>query len=254
MTAPSLPRHGIATPAIETRQPIRGLLFDIDGTLFDYVGSERAAIRAWLAACGLPSDDVAADAWAEATIANFARFTSGELTFEEQRVERVRMFLGQPLDDDAARVWFDGYRLEYERRWLLFDDTVPALDELAAVPGLRLGLISNSSSAHQRRKLSTLGVLDRFDCLVCSDDVGAAKPNPAIFHAGCDALGLPPSVCAYVGDMPDIDALGAHAAGLRGIWLNRLPDAVPQRHAAMPADVAVIASLGVLLATLGIAG
>lgn len=83
-----------------------------------------------------------------------------------------------------------------------------------------------------------------------------AKPDPAIFLAGCDALGLPPAECAYVGDLPDVDALGAHAAGLRAVWLDRpvteeASEAAAPR-VALPREVSVIASLGVLMTTLGI--
>lgn len=97
--------------------PVRGVLFDIDGTLVDYAASERAGILAWLAACGLPADAAAADTWAEVTRVSHARFTNGELGFVEQRLARVRAFLGRPLDDAAATAWFGGFLAEYERRW-----------------------------------------------------------------------------------------------------------------------------------------
>ncbi|HEX6077586.1 MAG TPA: HAD family hydrolase [Micromonosporaceae bacterium] len=50
---------------------------------------------------------------------------------------------------------------------------------------------------------------------------GLRKPNPAIFLAGCETLGIPAADTAYIGDHLDHDARGARGAGLFGVWLNR---------------------------------
>jgi putative hydrolase of the HAD superfamily len=63
--------------------------------------------------------------------------------------------------------------------------------------------------------------------LVASSEVGAAKPDPAIFGAACARLGLAPERVAYVGDRLATDAEAAAAAGLHGIWLNRTADPAP---------------------------
>lgn len=119
---------------------------------------------------------------------------------------------------------------------------MPALDALTA--GYRHGVLSNSSSAVQHRKLRRLGLRDRFECLLCSEELGHAKPAPEAFLAACDALGLPPHEVAYVGDKPDVDARGAEAAGLFGVWLDRAGDGV-----AAP-DLRRITALGQLPALL----
>ncbi len=54
-----------------------------------------------------------------------------------------------------------------------------------------------------------------------SSEVGAAKPDPRIFHHACDGLGLEKEEVAYVGDRRETDAIAATDAGLRGIWLDR---------------------------------
>jgi len=124
--------------------------------------------------------------------------------------------------DRAADAWFKRYIRCYERHWELFPDVLPVLDELR--DGFAHGLLSNSSSAHQRRKLKRLGVHRRFRSLVCSDDIGFAKPAPEAFRAGCAALGLPPERVVYVGDKLTTDALGALGAGLHPVWLDRPAD------------------------------
>jgi putative hydrolase of the HAD superfamily len=205
------------------RMPIRAVLWDVDDTLFDYIGSDRAGALAHIQAEGLLSRygpaERALERWRAVMERQFARFLAGELGFLEHRRERARAFLGRPLSDEEADAWFARYIALYEKAWRLFPDAVPALDALT--PGYRHGVLSNSSAANQDRKLRRLGIRDRLEVLLCADALGCAKPAPEAFLAGCEALGLPPREVAYVGDRWDTDARGADEAGLRGIWLDR---------------------------------
>jgi putative hydrolase of the HAD superfamily len=203
---------------------IRAVLWDVDDTLFDYSGAERAGALMYFQAEGLlpalGGAERALRLWREVMEIHYARFLAGELTFQEQRRERARAFLGRPLDDAEADAWFDGYRVHYEGAdWSAFPDVLPALDALT--PGYRHGVLSNSSALQQEPKLRTIGLGDRFECLLCSAELGHAKPAPEAFLAACGVLGLPPQEVAYVGDQPDTDARGADAAGLLGVWLDR---------------------------------
>ncbi|WP_103502693.1 MULTISPECIES: HAD family hydrolase [Streptomyces] len=204
--------------------PIRAVLWDIDDTLFDYSGAERAGVLRHLAAEGLLTDGAetpedAAARWRRLMEHHYARFVRGELSIQEQRRERARGFLGSALPDTEADAWFARYQERFEAAWALFPDVVPVLDRLAT--GFRHGLLSNSSAATQDRKLRRLGIRDRFEALVCSDDLGCAKPDPAAFHAACMTMNLEPDEVAYVGDRRDVDAEAAVAAGLTGVWLDR---------------------------------
>lgn len=127
----------------------------------------------------------------EVMAAAYERFLSGELSFAEQRRVRVREFLEAELDDASADAWIADYTVRYEEAWTVFADVVPALGALTV--GYRHGLVPNSSKSCQDRKLRIPGLRDRFACPVCSDEAGAAKPDPVIFLAGCAALGLPRS-------------------------------------------------------------
>ncbi|MDX3237057.1 HAD family hydrolase [Streptomyces sp. ME03-5709C] len=203
--------------------PIRAVLWDIDDTIFDYSGAERAGALRHLEAEGLLGAFGGAEGalrmWREVMEKHYARFLSGELTFTEQRRARARAFLGSAVEDAAADAWFAAYYAHFEAAWAVFPDVLPALDALT--PGYRHGLLSNSVTAHQERKLARLGLRDRFECLVCSRELGHAKPAPEAFLGACRVLGLPPGEVAYVGDRADTDARGADAAGLYGVWLDR---------------------------------
>lgn len=210
--------------------PIKGVLFDVDDTLFDYSTSEEIGVLAHLREQRLldqfPDPATALAFWRKIMETQYARFLDGELTFTEQRLERTRAFLSHVrqdtsgMSDDDASVWFARYEAHRNAAWASFPDAEPVLRKLA--PDYRLGIVSNSSVDHQRDKLRAIGLLAYFDnALVCSEQHGAAKPAPSIFLAGCTALGLQPHEVAYVGDKYALDAEGAQDAGLHAYWLDR---------------------------------
>jgi putative hydrolase of the HAD superfamily len=202
---------------------IRAVVWDVDDTLFDYTSADREGMRAHLLAEGLLGAyggvERALLRWREITDVQWARFSAGEVDFVTQRRDRTRVFLGRDLTDAEADAWFERYLAHYEAAWSLFPDVLPALDALAA--GYRHAVLSNSSITVQEHKLRTLGLLDRFESVLCAAELGVSKPEAGAFHAACEALGLPPHEVAYVGDHPEIDGRGAAEAGLLSVWIDR---------------------------------
>ncbi|MEZ5300912.1 MAG: HAD-IA family hydrolase [Verrucomicrobiales bacterium] len=101
--------------------------------------------------------------------------------------------------------------------WLLFPDVRPALERLRAA-GMAVGILSN----FDRRLAAALGGLGIADCfcqVVISAEVGASKPDPAIFAAAARAMGRPASACLHIGDDADRDYRGALDAGFGGAFL-----------------------------------
>ncbi|MCD7444145.1 HAD family hydrolase [Streptomyces lincolnensis] len=229
---------------------IRAVVWDVDDTLFDYTAADRAGMREHLAAEGLidayESVERAIARWREVTDAQWARFSAGEVSFQGQRRDRVRVFLGEELNDTEADAWFERYIGHYERAWALFPDVLPVLDALAA--SHRHAVLSNSSIHVQDRKLRVLGVHGRFEAILCAAELGVSKPEARAFLAACEALELDPHQVAYVGDHPEIDGRGAADAGLLSVWIDR--DGV-YTGAAAPAGPHRIASLAELPALLG---
>jgi len=202
---------------------IRAVVWDVDDTLFDYTSADRTGMGAHLAAEGLldgyATVEQALAHWREITDQQWARFSAGETSFEGQRRDRVRVFLGAELTDAEADDWFLRYRTHYESAWALFPDVLPVLDALAATH--RHAVLSNSSLTVQDPKLRALGVYDRFEVILCAAELGVSKPEAGAFLAACDALELTPDQVAYVGDHPEIDGRGAADAGLLSVWIDR---------------------------------
>jgi HAD superfamily hydrolase (TIGR01549 family) len=85
---------------------------------------------------------------------------------------------------------------------------------------VRLALVTNGASDLQRRKLALAGLDGYFDVVVASCDIGIGKPDPAIFVAALDALGVDPGDAVMVGNDRERDIEGAEAAGIRALWIQ----------------------------------
>lgn len=216
------------------------VLFDIDETLLDHKTTERAAAAVLHRIAGVngPVEAFVA-AWSDALERNFQRYLAGELSYDEQRRARVREVVGA-LDDEAVDRLLEQYLEVYLAGSTLFPDVVPCLDRLA---GHRLGIISNGQTAHQRAKLVRSGIVDRFECVLVSEECGFAKPSAEIFHRACARLGEPPAGAVYIGDRYDVDAEGARRAGLRGIWLDRSRVAGPDHQPPIIASLDDLAAI-----------
>ena len=123
---------------------------------------------------------------------------------------------------DDARAWGAVAAERYHRfqQGLIhaYDQPHKVLADLKA-QGHRLGLVSNYAHAGViRDALGRLGLLEHFDALVVSADVGYLKPHPAIFQAALDALDVAPAEAVMVGNDLECDVAGARKAGLRTIW------------------------------------
>lgn len=96
--------------------------------------------------------------------------------------------------------------------------THEALARLRAA-GIRLGIVSNSDGRVEQA-LTIAGLRDYFEVVVDSALVGVEKPNPVIFQTALDALGVSPEEALYIGDLYEVDVLGARAAGIEAVLLT----------------------------------
>ncbi|GAA3092086.1 HAD family hydrolase [Streptosporangium carneum] len=230
---------------------IKGILFDLDGTLVDHDTAAASAFTAALKAVAGSAEvdhEAARRRWSELEHHAMDRYLAGELTFTGQRRLRITTLAAEfglgSWQEREADAWFAGYLRHYESAWRVFPDVMASLDALVdGRPWLRLGILTNGEAAQQRDKVRRVGLDTALPVLIASSDIGVAKPAPESFHAACETIRLRPSEVAYVGDRLDTDATAARAAGLYGVWLNR--GGGPAR-----TDLPVVRSLGELPALL----
>lgn len=135
------------------------------------------------------------------------------------------------FDDVNKRVQFEDFEAffadlyAYFARadpWVVYPDTYHSLERWKA-KDIELGIISNFDSRIYT-VLDALALADFFKTVTISTEVGAAKPDPLIFATALEKHGCQASEAWHVGDSYSDDYEGAHALGMRGIWLRRPSD------------------------------
>ncbi|AFL75683.1 HAD family hydrolase [Thiocystis violascens] len=104
--------------------------------------------------------------------------------------------------------------LEHRNRVEPYADVLPALRALAA--DYCLISLTNGNSNVEATSLRGL-----FRHSLTAAEVGAAKPNPALFHRALELAGCRPGECLHLGDDPWMDVEAARAIGLTAVWVNR---------------------------------
>ncbi len=99
-----------------------------------------------------------------------------------------------------------------------YPDVIPALRALRE----RFLLVSVTNGNAQVEKTPLAGL---FHLDLTSAEVGAAKPDPAIFRAAARWAGVAPEEMLHLGDDPVRDVQAARRAGLRAAWVRRDPEA-----------------------------
>ncbi|MBA2487906.1 MAG: HAD-IA family hydrolase [Chloroflexi bacterium] len=165
---------------------------------------------------------------------------------------RVLAELGhQDLPDELFRAIEDAF--QQRSAWHIFPDVIPALDRLRQ-EGVRLAVISNWVWGAPEL-LHDLELAGHFESLIVSARMGYQKPHRAIFDHAIDLMSVAPERAIHVGDSYRADVLGARAAGITPILIDRrLHD--PERFASdVPGDdpVTIIGDLGGLLDLMGVA-
>ncbi len=183
---------------------IEALMWDVDGTLAETErDGHRPAFNDAFASMGLAWD------WDAARYGELLRVTGG----------RERILLDMPTHADApataaereelARELHRRKNIAYERRLaeggIALRPGVPELLDEAAARGLRLAIVTTTSRANVSALLRhTLGpaALQRFDCVVCGEDVVAKKPDAEAYVRALALLGLAPLATLAIEDSP----------------------------------------------------
>ncbi len=100
-----------------------------------------------------------------------------------------------------------------------YPDAVPALTALRG-RGLRLAAVSNWDCS-LGTVLERAGLAELLDGAVSSAEAGAPKPDPAIFVSALELVRCEPAEALHVGDTREEDVVGARAAGIRALLLDR---------------------------------
>ncbi|QOC91326.1 HAD family hydrolase [Micromonospora craniellae] len=178
-------------------------LFDCDGTIVDsmplHYTAWRQALDEWK--CAFPEDLFYA--WA------------GRPTLDIVDALNQQQGLNMPVDTVVAR------REEHYQRLLPTAAGIPGvLHHIEAAHGrIPFAVVSGSTREAVTASLDALGILDRFDVLVCAGDYTRPKPDPEPFLRAAELLGVSPHACLVFEDAD----LGIEAAVAAGMAAVRVP-------------------------------
>jgi putative hydrolase of the HAD superfamily len=237
------------------RDGVPAVLFDLDNTLLLEDDSTERALRDTCAAIagqtGADVENLAAAAreaaeelfressvfayaeamgiwWGEALWGDFLGDTVGLRALRSfvpdfrRRVWARALASTKFADEDLVERAVNTFGSARRRTQLVDPDAEAVINDLAR--DHRLALVTNGAPDVQREKLSYTTLAPLFEATIISGEIDIGKPDRRIFEAALAALDLAPADAVMVGDSLARDVAGAHAAGLRTIWLDRGSD------------------------------
>ena len=192
---------------------IRGVLFDLDNTLLDFMRLKRTSIEAAAAAmvdAGMPMP------WQEAYEEIYRVY--GEVGIEHQEV--FNLFLKQRFGGIEYK-WLAAGIIAYRRArngtMVTYPHVRPTLIEMAR-RGLELAVISDAPRLNAWLRLCQLELHHVFDPVVAFEDTGHRKPSPVPFERALQIMALKPDEVIMVGDWPERDMVGASRMGIKTVF------------------------------------
>jgi putative hydrolase of the HAD superfamily len=204
---------------------LEAVLFDWGGTLQQFEWDDEllaAGHRAGLEALGRAGE--AGEFTARFRLEKLPVLQSPGAAERVRYATELRDLLG-PIGDEQLDAFLDAEHAAWRPARSLVSSAHALLDSLRD-RGLRLAVVANTwpdPPRLVRRELDELGVSGRVDAIVLSGEVGARKPEPAIFERALAELGVEPTEALFVGDRLVDDVAGAAAVGMttvQALWFR----------------------------------
>ncbi len=192
---------------------IRGILFDLDNTLFDFMRMKQNAVEAAASAMidsGMPLS------MEEATERIYEIYNERGIEYQEVFDQLLSERFGA-IDPKWLAAGIVAYRRAREAALELYPHVNYALTELLK-RGLRLAVISDAPRNQAWLRLCYLDLHHIFDPVITYEDTGQRKPLPGPFERAMELLQLKPQEVLMVGDWPERDMVGAKRLGIKTVF------------------------------------
>jgi len=195
------------------------LLFDADNTLFDYDTAEATALANSFQQFGLDFDQTTGAQYRTINAQIWHDYELGHITQQDLRAERFRrLFTAVNLAVDAE-AFSRQYLVNLSQASHLLDGAEALLRRLAA--RYHIAIITNGIASVQRPRLAASPIHDLVEAFVISEEVGVAKPDPAIFDVAFARMGQPAKAeVLIIGDSLSSDMQGGLNYGIDTCWYN----------------------------------
>ena len=193
--------------------PLRGILFDLDGTLVDRRDTLEIVAQELAAAFTDHLDEI--------DPADFSRvILEADNHGYREKAEVFQLWIqnlpwiSPPTLEALLEFWIT----TYPKCTQAMRGAHGVLESLRT-RGLKLGIVTNGTEQSQWAKIERLDFPAYVESIVISEAAGVSKPDPGIFELALSELDLAPAETYFVGDHPVNDIAGSQAAGLTPIWL-----------------------------------
>jgi len=195
------------------------LLFDADGTLFDYDRAEATALRRTFEQTGHLLEPGYVETYRRINQQMWVEFEQGRLSQEKLRTRRFELLfesLGIATDPEV-------FSREYLRNLAEGTDLIEGAEEVIKALHGRAGLaiVTNGLKEVQGPRLARSAIADCISAMVISEEVGAAKPDQRFFEAAFQRIENPgKDNVLIVGDSLSSDIRGGNNYGIDTCWFN----------------------------------
>ncbi|WP_298921338.1 HAD family hydrolase [uncultured Roseobacter sp.] len=218
---------------------IKGVLFDKDGTLFDFAATWEVWAVGFLERMTGNTED-AAHLGAQIGFDYAAqRFSPDSLVIAGtpgEVAQALMPFLPGTSFQDVLNILNEEAEMAPQVEAI---PLVPFLNDLSA-RGLRLGVATNDAEAPARAHLKSAGVTEFFDFIAGFDSGHGAKPDPGQLLAFAQMFSIAPEAVVMVGDSTH-DLIAGRAAGMRCVGVLT---GLAERHVLEPLSEVVLDDVG----------
>ena len=198
---------------------ITTILWDVDGTLLNFIAAEKAAMKALFKEYGLGEcSDERIQRYSQINRKYWERLERGEITKREVLVGRfIEFFEEEGIDISIAQEFNEKYQLRLGDTIVYCDDS---LDIIRSLQGkVKQYVVSNGTVAAQTKKLRLSGIGEVMDGIFLSEELGTEKPNIGFFDKVFEAFGeVDKKQILIVGDSLTSDIKGGNNAVIVKCW------------------------------------
>ncbi len=210
---------------------ISTILWDVDGTLLDFIAAEKAAIKTLFGEFNLGQcSDEMIKRYSEINKTYWQRLERGEITKQEVLVGRFKEFFkSEGIDISVVEEFNSLYQLRLGDTIVYHDDSLEIIKSLQG--RVRQYVVSNGTVDAQSKKLRLSGLGELVDGIFLSEHIGVEKPNIEFFDKVLEEIKpADRSSILIVGDSLTSDIQGGNNAGIVTCWYNPLGDKAPDKY------------------------
>lgn len=197
------------------------ILWDVDGTLLDFLSAEKAAIKNLFREFHLGEcTDEMISRYSAINKKYWERLERGEIAKQEVLLGRFREFFEEEgLDSSIAPEFNEKYQLSLGDTITYCDDSIHIIENLRGK--VKQYVVSNGTVKAQTKKLRLSRIGELMDGIFLSEQLGAEKPNSRFFDQVFEAIGpVDKNQVIIVGDSLTSDIQGGKNAGITTCWYN----------------------------------